>query len=216
MRKLSFNEKVRHRLRDIPRLHRRRPELAPMEGVLYATLGAAAGIAVGMVIAQRYGGFGALTHKMRERLAGWRDDHMGGYDGHADHDDQDIALSPLEELEERVLDAYRNDPILCERAVDIGAIGLGIIELTGWVHSNAEATQAVTIARGTPGVDTVVNRIVVRDEEDAYDGRARQFADGDDSLTEAHWEGSTGTKRSATEPWEDALLPDDTEASRGD
>ena len=31
-----------------------------------------------------------------------------------------------DELEERVLEAFRNDPILAERAIDIGAIGDGI------------------------------------------------------------------------------------------
>ena len=70
---------------------------------------------------------------------------------------------------ERVLEAFRNDPILSERAVDIGAIGRGIIELTGWVHAEDETQHAVTITRGVPGVDTVVNRLVVRDEGPGID-----------------------------------------------
>ena len=37
-------------------------------------------------------------------------------------------------LEERVLEAFHNDPVLAERAIDIGAIGTGVIELTGWVQ----------------------------------------------------------------------------------
>ena len=61
-----------------------------------------------------------------------------------------------------MLEAFRNDPTLSERAVDIGAIGDGIIELTGWVREPDEATHAVTITRGVPGVETVVNRLDVR------------------------------------------------------
>jgi len=76
------------------------------------------------------------------------------YDSEVDEDD--------EALEERVLEAFRNDPTLSERAIDIGAIGDGIIELTGWVREPDEATHAVTITRGVPGVETVVNRLDVR------------------------------------------------------
>src|SRR5919198_3067486 len=41
-------------------------------------------------------------------------------------DDDTVPL-----LEERVLEAFNNDPILAERAIDIGAMGDGIIELAG-------------------------------------------------------------------------------------
>jgi hypothetical protein len=47
----------------------------------------------------------------------------------------------------------------------------------------------VTIARGTPGVETVVNRLAVRDEDDWYDDQATRYAQGDASLTEGQWEG---------------------------
>ncbi len=67
-------------------------------------------------------------------------------------------------LEERVLEAFHNDPVLRERAIDIGAIGSGVVELTGWVQSPGEIGHAVTIARGVPGVDTVVDRLTVRPE----------------------------------------------------
>src|SRR5919202_827322 len=62
--------------------------------------------------------------------------------------------------------AFRNDPVLSERAIDIGAIGDGIIELSGWVDSEEEAELATTVARGTPGVDTVVNRLTVGGEDE--------------------------------------------------
>ena len=64
-------------------------------------------------------------------------------------------------LEERVLEAFNNDPILSERAIDIGAIGAGEIELEGWVDDDDEAEHAVVIARGVPGVVSVSNRLLV-------------------------------------------------------
>jgi hypothetical protein len=101
-------------------------------------------------------------------------------------------------LEERVLEAFRNDPVLCERAIDIGSLNDGVIELAGWVENDDEARHAVTIARGVPGVDTVVNRIAIGDEERRFEDAARRFDEGDPSLTETRWEGrqvGTGRRR---------------------
>ena len=66
------------------------------------------------------------------------------------------------ELEARVLETFRNDPILVDRPIDIGAIGTGIIELTGWVDAPDEIRHATTLTRGTNGVHTVVNRLLVK------------------------------------------------------
>jgi hypothetical protein len=123
-------------------------------GLLFLAAGAVLGLAAGLVVADRFGGFSALTSKLRERVGRQFDDDIDEDDVEMDEDD--------EALEERVLEAFRNDPVLAERAVDIGAIGDGIIELTGWVRAPDEATHAVTITRGVPGVETVVNRLDVR------------------------------------------------------
>jgi hypothetical protein len=169
-------------------------------------LGAVAGFAVGMFVAQRVGGFSGIANRMRrgaeeagERL------HRGHAvaDDFAEYDDyEDDELEPGgTELEERVLEAFRNDPILAERAVDIGGIGDATIELAGWVNSEEEAEHAVTIARGVPGVDTVVNRIAVGEEEERLEEHVRHFAEGDESFTEARWEGrtvGTGRRRQGT------------------
>ena len=108
---------------------------------------------------------------------------------------------PNDGLEERVLEAFRNDPILCERAIDIGGIGEETIELAGWVNNEDEAEHAVVLARGVPGVETVVNRIAVGDLEERIRDHSRRFEEGDDALTEARWEGrtiGTGRRRQGT------------------
>ncbi len=65
-------------------------------------------------------------------------------------------------LETRVLETFHNDPVLRERAIDIGAIAPGVIELTGWVHDADEVKHAITLARGVPDVQHVVDQLAVR------------------------------------------------------
>jgi hypothetical protein len=176
--------------------------------VLGVLVGAVAGFAVGMLVAQRVGGFSGLTSKLRRRAsaptadAGAEQFAAGGGDEFEDIEEDQLESEDYDEgLEERVLEAFRNDPILAERAVDIGSIGDGVIELAGWVEDDAESQHAVTIARGVPGVDTVVNRIAIGDEEKRFEEAARRFRDGDPSLTEAHWDGGfvgTGKRRQGT------------------
>ena len=161
-------------------------------GLLYLAAGAVLGLAAGLVVSDRFGGFSSLTSKLRDRVSRLRDDEEVDEDdveSEMDEDDQ--------ELEERVLEAFRNDPTLSERAIDIGAIGDGIIELTGWVHEADEATHAVTITRGVPGVETVVNRLDVR-----LAGSEESMEELDDDpnapLPGGRWEGQqvgTGRRR---------------------
>lgn len=159
-------------------------------------LGAVAGFALGVVVAQKVGGLSGLAARVRERIGAAADLEL---DAERDElQDDPEADSAETELEERVLEAYRNDPILAERAIDIGAIGDGIIELSGWVGDAEETTHAVTVARGVPGVETVVNRLVVGEREELFEANARRFEDGDPALTEARWEGQrvgTGRRR---------------------
>jgi hypothetical protein len=178
--------------------------------VTSALLGAVAGFAVGMLVAQRVGGFSGLVESVRRRRGADDDEATEGgpivADDYSEFDeDYDDELEdegvPNEGLEERVLEAFRNDPILSERAIDIGGIGEATIELAGWVNSEEEAEHAVVLARGVPGVETVVNRIAVGDVEERIRDHARRLEEGDDSLTESRWEGrtiGTGRRRQGT------------------
>ena len=178
--------------------------------VTSALLGAVAGFAVGMLVAQRVGGFSGLVESVRRRGRAEGDDDLVEAgpvvaDDFSEYDDYDDELEdegvPNEGLEERVLEAFRNDPILSERAIDIGGIGEETIELAGWVNSEEEAEHAVVLARGVPGVETVVNRIAVGDVEERIRDHARRIEEGDDSLTESRWEGrtiGTGRRRQGT------------------
>ncbi|MDQ6717669.1 MAG: BON domain-containing protein [Gemmatimonadota bacterium] len=193
-------------------LRYREEEESGSHSALFLAIGAVAGFAAGVLMAEQFGGFRGLTDRIKERFGAADEDLLD--DGDADESDDDdddyednvdeyaaSYVAPIkgsDELEERVLEAYRNDPILSERAIDIGAIQEGIIELTGWVNADDEAKQAVDVARGVPGVETVVNRLAVRSDEDLFDELADRYESGDASLTEAHWEGQhvgTGRRR---------------------
>jgi hypothetical protein len=190
-------------------------------------LGAVAGFAVGMYVAQRVGGLSGLTSRLKGRgtpaddTAARQFDFAGdAYDEIEDPDAVELGVSGADEddedfngmdavegagdgvplLEERVLEAFNNDPILAERAIDIGSEGEGIIELAGWVDSDDEAEHAMTLARGVPGVETVVNRLMVDDEEQQLGENIRRFKDGDPA-PDARWEGQqvgTGKRRQGT------------------
>lgn len=152
--------------------------------LLLVALGALAGVAVAAALT------GEVKRRRRRRgarpveashaeLAHSEHDHPDEHsDPHAHdvlegiHDferDTDVPGEQLapgdEELEDRVLEAFHNDPTLRGRAIDIGAIGDGIIELTGWVNSAAEVGYAITLARGVPDVAHVMDSLTIRDPE---------------------------------------------------
>jgi hypothetical protein len=97
-----------------------------------------------------------------------------------------------------VLRAFRRDAVLSERAIDIGAIGEGIIELSGWVETHEESEHAMAVTRTVPGIVTVVSRLFIgADEQNASD---LDEDDLDDSapIPGGVWEGQrvgTGRRR---------------------
>lgn len=194
-----------------PYIYEEEEEESSSRNALYIAIGAAAGFAAGVLMAERFGGFKGLTDRIKDTFGGGSEeleteeeefDYEGIDEDEFDPDfDEDLdtpktSLNGVEELEDRVLEAFRNDPTLSERAIDIGAVEDGIIELTGSVNAEDEAHQAVVVARGVPGVDTVVNRLTIRTDEDLFDDAAHHYEDGDPPFTERHWDGqAVGTGR---------------------
>jgi hypothetical protein len=176
--------------------------------VLGVLAGAVIGFAVGVYVSDRLGGVSGISNRLRRRAGAGRQGIPR--EPRAANDFEDLEEFEADELEDegmdsdvevRVLEAFRNDTILCERAIDIGSIGQGIVELAGWVDTEEESRHAVTIARGVPGVETVVNRLAIGDDEAELETAARRFADGDPALNEAQWDGhtvGTGRRRQGT------------------
>jgi osmotically-inducible protein OsmY len=196
-----LHNNFRHRITAMSRFRFRDDESSSTSTIIGVLAGAIGGFALGMYVAQRVGGFEGLTSRFKARKnsgSGEVPHPLDTDDGEFDDiEDDDLEGDEADQgLEERVLEAFRNDPILAERAVDIGSIGLGLIELAGWVDTDHESEHAVTIARGVPGVDTVVNRLSIGSEEARFEENARRAASGDPAYAERHWEGNTiGTGR---------------------
>ena len=163
-------------------------------GLLLLAAGALAGFAAGVYLSQRFGGVAGVTAKLRSRFGAESRKHHEGhgdeeYDEQHDELDEDVFVSANEELEERVLSVFSNDPTLRERAVDIGAVAAHTIELTGHVFTKSELDHATVIARGVPGVEIVVNRLHVRQDEQAEHHAAEPDDEDDLRDTDSRWEG---------------------------
>ena len=161
---------------------------------IWLVAGAAAGIVVGVALADRSRAARAAGHRLRgllktlgglagERAMSAKDEHIereainvavddaDDVDERDDADDLDEAddldgiARPADNepgLDARVLAAYEQDPILSRRAIEIDSPSAGTIVLTGRVPSARDIAHAVTIARGTPGVERVEHRLRVR------------------------------------------------------
>lgn len=70
------------------------------------------------------------------------------------------ARADHDEIERRVLEAFRNDLVLAHRVIDISADDTGVT-LTGWVRDAGEQRYATVLARGVPGVTAVQSELAV-------------------------------------------------------
>lgn len=202
----------------------------PESGGTFASLviGAVAGFAVGMIVAQKSGGIAGITARVKHRWAELEEnegDELPETDAARESsfdDDLDEAEREDEEeleaeyeadmaadaesmeeadeaddvdeedahaaLEDEVLEAFQADSTLRERAIDISAVGDGLIELSGWVDTDDESHHAAAVARRVAGVESVVNRLAVgqadavehaRDEHREHGATRRRTADRD-------------------------------------
>jgi hypothetical protein len=117
----------------------------------------------------------------------------------------DAPVGHLAELEEAAVEALRSDDLAGRRAIDVAAVGDGIVELSGVVEEQDEARRAVDIAQRVEGVHTVINRLSVGTVERQLIRTRRRYETGDPALTEPHWYGmrvGMGRRRqsAATDP----------------
>jgi hypothetical protein len=92
------------------------------------------------------------------------DDELDAEEDDEDEDDDEADEDEepeLEALDARVLEAFSNDPVLADRAVEIEDVGSGDIVLHGRVRNPREVKHAVTMARGVPGVTRVREKLKV-------------------------------------------------------
>ena len=115
-----------------------------------------------------------------------------------------------EGVRERVTEAVRASQPAAYHGVEVSAPARDMVELRGTVERREDADQAVQAAQGVAGVRTVVNRLVVAEEERrAEEARSRRES-GDPAMTERGVHGlrvGMGQRRQGAET--DPDRPDD-------
>ena len=180
---------------------RYRDENPSIGGIIASiTAGAVAGFAVGVVVAQKMGGLSGIAARISRRFPD--DDGSELHHGYGEDDLEELQADSAMMLEEEVLDAFENDPVLSERAIDIASVGTGVIELSGWVRNEAESRRAEAVTRRVTGVDAVVNRLSSEDDVDTQpperDDEIRENEETDEPLPGGQWQGQrvgTGRRR---------------------
>jgi osmotically-inducible protein OsmY len=81
-----------------------------------------------------------------------------------------------DQLERDLLTTLRSNPTTRSLDLAVRALGGGLVELTGTVPEEATRELAGRLARGVPGADVVVNRILVegRDTRGNHQGAVSQ------------------------------------------
>jgi hypothetical protein len=118
--------------------------------LLAAVAGGVFGLGVGYVIGSSVGRVN--SRRIGRAVRRWQD-HRGGAVVWTDEE--------AERLEARVLDSLSNDVVLARRPIRVAVLGMGLVELTGTVHRASEAGLAFDLVQHVPGVETVLNHLLV-------------------------------------------------------
>jgi hypothetical protein len=123
--------------------------LGGFEIVGWAGLGVLTGIVAGFALSEWVGGVShpRVKHMVRPRQA------------------PRPALTPAA-CARAAAAALAADPVLGEFALKATALAAGAVELRGWVSSRALRARAGTAAIRVPGIERVVNSILVHGEDD--------------------------------------------------
>jgi osmotically-inducible protein OsmY len=176
-------------------------------GLLFA-IGAASGFAVALVLASRGARETGVGERLRDGARSVADRLRPGRLRREFSDQRELTR-----LEDAVLDAFLRDDVLAERAIDVGAISRGIIELSGTVDTADEATRAVRMAQGVSGVETVIDRMEVESDLTRMPARGNPAQGGMMSGTE-YSGGTSGMGRRRQGSDTDPDQRDDSQAIR--
>lgn len=73
--------------------------------------------------------------------------------------------------------ALQAEPRLAGIKIDALPVARGVVELRGWVPNRLARTAAGRTALAVPGIESVINSLLVRGEDDQSPGRAPRASD---------------------------------------
>jgi BON domain-containing protein len=125
-------------------------ELSGAQIVLWTTFGVGTGLLAGFALSEWMGG----VNRPRVRRAAQR---LG----------QAVPTRITPAASARAVDAALHaEPRLAGFTLEVMAVSRGTVELRGWVSDRPTRTLAARVACAVPGIDTVINSILVRGEDD--------------------------------------------------
>jgi hypothetical protein len=133
----------------------RRDDLSGIQILLWTTLGIGAGLVTGFALSEWVGG----VNRTRFRRAARRIGHS-----------TPARVTPAASAR-AVEAAIRAEPRLAGFAIEVMAVSRGTVELRGWVTDRGSRALASRVACKVPGIETVINSILVRGEDDSFPGR---------------------------------------------
>lgn len=133
---------------------RPKDQLSGAQIFLWTTVGMGTGLVAGFALSEWVGG----VNPKRFRRAAQR---LG----------QGVPARVTPAASGRAVDAaLRAEPRLAGFTIEVMAVSRGTVELRGWVTDRGARTLASRVACAVPGIDTVINSILVRGEDDSFPG----------------------------------------------
>ena len=132
-------------------------ELSGTQILLWTTFGVGTGLLAGFALSEWVGGvnpnrFRRAAHRLAQAVP--------------------ARVSPAASA--RAVDAALHaEPRLAGFAIEVVGVSRGTVELRGWVSNRGSRTLAARIACAVSGIETVINSILVRGEDDSYPGGKR-------------------------------------------
>jgi BON domain-containing protein len=130
----------------------RQDKLSGTQIFLWTTLGVGTGLVAGFALSEWVGGvsrtrFRRATHRLAQSVP--------------------ARVTPAASA--RAVDAaIHAESRLAGFAIEVMAVNRGTVELRGWVTDRGSRTLAARVACAVPGIDTVINSILVRGEDDSF------------------------------------------------
>ena len=135
----------------------RRDELSGTQIFLWTTLGVGTGLLAGFALSEWVGGVNPTRFRRAARRLG-----------------QPTPARTTAAASARAVEAaLQAEPRLAGFSIEAMAVSRGAVELRGWVKDRGSRTLAARIARAVPGIDNVINSILVRGEDDSFPGGKR-------------------------------------------
>jgi hypothetical protein len=135
----------------------RRDELSGTQIFLWTSIGVGTGLLAGFALSEWVGGVNRTRVRRAARSLG-----------------QSVPARVTPAASARAVDAaIHAESRLAGFAIEVMAVNRGTVELRGWVTDRGSRTLAARVARAVPGIDAVINSILVRGEDDSFPGGRR-------------------------------------------